>query len=122
MLEIVNKGEIENLTEHLNQVDHTGSIKFTHEPEKDGQIPFLDTMIIRQPDKSVKLKVYRKSAHTDQYLAYDSHHPLQHKLGVVRTLFDRCLNIVTDTVDQQQELEHIASALTVCGYPRCMDL
>ncbi len=45
VLEIVNKGEIENLTHHLNQVDKTGSIKFTHEPEQEDQIPFLDTMI-----------------------------------------------------------------------------
>ena len=45
VLEIVQKGEIENLTEHLNQVDNTSAITFTHEPEWDGQIPFLDTLI-----------------------------------------------------------------------------
>ena len=36
VLEIVLKGEIENLTNHLNQVDNTGSIKFSHEVEQDG--------------------------------------------------------------------------------------
>ena len=77
ILEIVPNGEIENLTDHLNKVDNTGSIKFTHKPEQNEQIPFLDTMIIRKPDNTVKLKVYRKSTHTDQYLAFDSHHPAQ---------------------------------------------
>ncbi len=72
----------------------------------------------RKPDQSVKLKVYRKSTHTDQYLAFDSHHPIQHKLGVVRTLLDRCQNIVTEEVDQKEEREHIEKALTVCGYPK----
>ena len=27
-------GEVDNLMEHLNQVDQTGNIKFTHEQEK----------------------------------------------------------------------------------------
>ena len=84
--EIVPTGEIQNLTDHLNQVDSTGlfvcnlyfkskhtiqifsiySTKCTHEPERDGQIPFLDTMIIKMPDNTVKLKVYRKTTHMDQ--------------------------------------------------------
>ena len=45
---------------HLNTVDTTGSIKFTHEEEKDGTIPFLDTLIVRKADNNVKLLVYRK--------------------------------------------------------------
>ena len=48
VLEIIKDGEVDNLTEHLNQVDQTGNIKFTHEQEKDGQIPLLDTLIVRK--------------------------------------------------------------------------
>ncbi|XP_053372991.1 uncharacterized protein LOC128546467 [Mercenaria mercenaria] len=90
VLEIIRKGQVQNLTEHLNKVDTTGSIQFTHEAEEDGKIPFLDTLIVRQPDGSVKLLVYRKKAHTDRYLQFDSHHPLQHKYSVIRTLLERC--------------------------------
>ena len=89
MLEIIKDGEVDNLTEHLNQVDQTSNFKFTHEQEKDGQIPFLDTLIVRKEDGTVKLLVQRKKPHTDQYLNFASHHPLHHKLGVVRTLIDR---------------------------------
>ena len=60
VLEIIKDGEADNLMEHLNQVDQTGNIKFTHEQEKDGQIPFLDTLIVRKEDGTVKLLVYRK--------------------------------------------------------------
>ena len=117
VLEKIKRGETQNLTDHLNTVDETGSIKFTHEEERDGCIPFLDTLIVRKPDKSVKLLVYRKKTHTDQYLHFSSHHPLQHKLGVIRTLLDRGNDIVTEEVDRQKEEQHIVEAFTRCGYP-----
>ena len=75
ILEIVKNNQIENLTDHLNNTDPSGSIKFTYEKETNGQIPFLDTLIVRKLDGSVKLLVYRKATHTDQYLNFASHQP-----------------------------------------------
>ena len=115
-LEVIKKGQAENLTNHLNSVDESGSIKFTHEEETNGSIPFLDTLIVRTGDR-VKLKVYRKKTHTNQYLSFHSHHPLHHKLGVVRTLLDRCEGIVTEEEDRKEERNTIKDALKVCGYP-----
>ena len=89
ILEIIKRGKVEALTDHLNGIDKTNSIKFTHEPDKNGQIPFLDTLITRREDGSIKLLVYRKATHTDQYLSFQSHHPLQHKLAVIRTLYGK---------------------------------
>ena len=63
----------------LNTVDPTGNIKFTHEEEDQGRIPFLDTLIVRKADGTVKLLVYRKKTHTDQYLNFNSQHPLHQK-------------------------------------------
>jgi len=60
ILEQIKAGETRNLTDHLNTVDDTGSIKFTHEEESDGTIPFLYTLIVCKPDRTVKLLVYRK--------------------------------------------------------------
>ena len=120
MLEIIKDGEVDNLTEHLNQVDQTGNIKFTHEQEKDGQIPFVDTLIVRKEDGTVKLLVYREKTHTDQYLNFQSHHPLHHKLGVVRTLIDRMEKVVTEEGDKKVEEDKIKQALKQCGYPDWM--
>ena len=79
---------------------------------------FLDTLILRKPGGSVKLLVYRKNTHTDQYLNFHSHHPIHHKLGVLRTLMDRCESLVTEDKDKVNEERHIQQALTKCGYPK----
>ena len=75
---------IEEFTIHLNSIDDR--IQFTVEHQQDRCIPMLDTKISILDDGSLKFEVYRKKTHTDQYMQYDSHQTLQHKLGVVRTL------------------------------------
>ena len=56
------------------------------------------------------------ATYTDQYLSFQSHHPLQHKLAVIRTLLERCDSIVREE-DRKQEEEHTRTALHTCGYP-----
>ena len=118
ILEVIKKNAVHDLTDHLNKVDETGSIKFTSESEKDNGLPFLDMLVVKKPDGHVKMMVYRKQTHTDQYLHFDSHHPIQHKLSVIRTLFDRSSIIVTEQEDCQQELQHVQTALSACCYPK----
>ncbi|KAH3701763.1 hypothetical protein DPMN_076759 [Dreissena polymorpha] len=50
ILEIVRKGHVNQLTEHLNTVDTTGSIKNTNEEKAEGKIPFLNSLIVRKED------------------------------------------------------------------------
>ena len=118
ILEIIPRGSTQALTDHLNQADPTNSIKFTHEEEAEGKIPFLDTLICRKEDGSVKLQVYRKKTHTDQYLNFTSQHPLHQKLGVIRTLLDRKEAIITEEADKKEEEDKIKNALSQCGYPK----
>ena len=113
---ILKTDQVDDFTSHINQIDL--NIKFTTESEKDGRIPFLDTEISRLPDGSLKLKVYHKPTHTDQYLHFESHHPLEHKLSVILTLFHRADTTVTTPADHQQEIKHIKGALTSCGYKK----
>ena len=74
-------------TTHIN--NNLPSIKFTTEREENCKLPMLDIMIHRADDGKLKVTIFRKPIHTDQYLSMDSHHPLQHKLGVIRTLEHR---------------------------------
>jgi len=59
----------------------------------------------------------RKKSYTDQYITFSSRHPLNHKLAVIRTLLERCYSIVTEADDRKKEEEHVAKALSKCGYP-----
>ena len=61
---------MEKLTEFLNSLDVTGSIKFTYEVEQDGKLPFLDILLERTDSGGLKLSIYRKPTHTDQYLNF----------------------------------------------------
>ena len=80
-------------------------------------MPFLDTLIVKRDDGSVKLLVYRKSTHTDQYLNFKSHHPLHQKFGVARILLDKSKQIVTEDTDKAASESTIKKALQNCGYP-----
>jgi hypothetical protein len=78
----------------------------------------LDALIVRKPDNTVKLIVYRKKTHTNQYLQFDSHHPLHQKIRVIISLLDRKDAIVTEDEDKQKEEATISDALKLCGYPQ----
>ena len=43
---------------------------------------------------------------------------LQHKLGVIQTLFHRAESVITDPVAVVEEKNHITQALAKCGYPK----
>ncbi|XP_072050281.1 uncharacterized protein [Amphiura filiformis] len=88
------------------------------ERESNGQLPMLDVMVKREDNGSLSFQIYRKPTHTNQYLNFASHHPLQHKLGVVRTLVDRASSIVTKEEDLGHELNRIHRSLAVCGYDK----
>ena len=116
ILEKIKAGYTQTLTDHLNTIDSTGNIKFTHEEEEHSSIAFLDMKIHHNEDGSIKIQVYRKPTHTDQYLLWTSEHPTAHKLSVVRTLFDRT-SMITDEQDREEEEKHIKQALKACQYP-----
>ena len=73
--------------------------------------------MIGKEDGTVKLLMYWKKTHTCQYPNFTSHHPLCQTLGVIKTLLDRCNNIVAEPEDREKEVEHITRSLERCGYP-----
>ncbi|KAK7893340.1 hypothetical protein WMY93_022492 [Mugilogobius chulae] len=112
----IKKQDLEAFTSHINAVD--SNIKFTREDSKDNQLAFLDCSAIIGEDGKLQLEVYRKPTHTDQYLLFDSNHPLQHKLGVIRTLQHRAEEVPTSSEGKKKETQHVQKALSACGYPK----
>ncbi|KAI8516208.1 hypothetical protein Bbelb_047890 [Branchiostoma belcheri] len=100
--------------DHINNID--SNIKFTQETSHDNSLPFLDSNVTVQEDGRLSVDVYRKPTHTDQYLDFNSHHPLEQKLGVIRTLFHRADSIITSDEAKSKEHSHLKNALNKCGY------
>lgn len=106
--------DVDSLTQHINNIDP--HIKFTIEPEEEGKLPFLDLCINVLDDGATKITIYRKPTHTDQYLNFNSHHPLVHKRSVVRTLINRAKQYVTTPEDKKGEVKHVEDALRANNY------
>ncbi len=77
----------------------------------------LDTWSIISNDGSIRTKVFRKKTHTDQYLNFNSNHPLEHKCRVAWTLLHHATMVVSDPAELQKEKDHIRNVLHLNGYP-----
>ena len=61
---IIGNNEVDELLLHINSI--RPSIKFTVETEKDGSLPFLDTLVSHCDNDTLSIGVYRKPTHTDR--------------------------------------------------------
>ena len=99
---------------HLNSLRPT--IQFTMDTEKDGSLPFLDTLLPWMEDGSIDIEVYHTTAHTDRYLQYTSHHPQFIKRGVATCLFN-CARTVAIGENIGKEERHVTEVLKASEYP-----
>ena len=59
---------------YINSLDR--HIEFTLEMElADGKLPFLDCLVHRKADGSIKTTVYKKPSDAERLLPYQSEHP-----------------------------------------------
>ena len=112
---VLHEYDVEEFTEHINSI--YPHIKFTIKPEKDSKFPFMDLCTHILDDGSMKITIYMKPTHTDQYLNFKSNHPLTHKRSVVCTLTYREQQYFTKAEDRKSQLAHVHNALRANGYP-----
>ena len=112
---VIDSTRKEHFLEHINNMDP--HIQFTSEDAKpDGSLPFLDTIVLPQPDTSFLKSVYRKTTCTDLYLQWDSHHHLSAKFSVINTLRQRARTVCSNNQLLKEE-DHLNWALSNYKYP-----
>ena len=105
---------IRNIVHEFNHV-HPNTTA-TVELENNDEIPFLDILIHRRTNRSIRRSVYRKSTANNQCLNFLSFSPIQHKMSVVRSSYTRAYRMCTsDTL--QNDLSEIRKILESDGYP-----
>ena len=119
---ILDRENVDDFLQHLN--NQQPSIRFTMETEKDNKLAFLDTAVLREPDGRLTTSVYRKPTHTDQYLAYDSHHPQLVKRSIVKCLYERAKRLVTkpSVISKEKRQLHLFWFLMVILFLSCRNL
>jgi len=65
------------------------NLTFTIEIESEGKLPFLDTLVYREEDGSLKTNWYRKPTSSGRLLNYLSANPIQHKINTIQNLCHR---------------------------------
>ena len=110
--------------EHLETVKNKlnsfhDNIKFTHELEEEGMIPFLDVKVLRVEDDQIETSVYRKVTNTDIYMNWYSHAPTSWKIATLKSLIRRAFLVSSKPESLNAELIHLKDAFCDKNdYPR----
>ena len=93
-------------------------IKYTHELETNGSLPFLDVIITRNKEsKYLNFEIYRKNITTDHVIPFNSCHLIQHKLAAFRSLFNRLLSLPLSCTTFNKEYNIILQIAANNGFP-----
>lgn len=107
---------IEKLERIKREFETESVLQFTYEKEKNKQLSFLDSLIMRQ-DNVFKTSVFVKSTNHGDCLNYNSICPDRYKVGVVKTLLHRAYGVCSDWLSFHQEMLRIKQLLTNNNYP-----
>ena len=106
--------DLEDKLRQMNSVNE--KIQFTIEMEQNGQLPFLDTCIMKSESR-FKFKVFRKPSNKEDYVHFYSGHSDRVKSGIVIGFFFRAFR-VCDEEFLNDEIEHIYTSFMKLKYPK----
>lgn len=78
------------------------SLQFTCEEEKDNTLPYLDMLLIRKADQTIRTQWYAKSIASGRLLNFHSFHPLSQKINTVINFITRVDRLSTDYSNEQK--------------------
>lgn len=109
--------KLQHVLETFNSYDI--HIQFTYELEVDNKLPFLDMLLIRQNNQTVKTQWYQKPIASGRFLNYLSYHPMSQKLNMATNLAKRVYLLSTD-LDDQAKVKIIDEQLKINDYPKAL--
>lgn len=108
------KEQFSNFVEKLNNIHP--NIKLTHELEKNGELPFLDLVIIRRND-GFQTSVYRKGCFTGLTTPFSAFTEPRYKRSAINSATLRALNYCSTPQLLSKEFEFIVDLFLENGYP-----
>jgi hypothetical protein len=109
------KQQADAILKYLNE--RHGNIRFTIEHEQKGQLPFLDTCVVRRVNKYITT-IYRKKTFTGVYLNWTSLTARRYKIGLIRCLAERIWRICSVEGERNNELSKLKTILRRNDYPQ----
>lgn len=106
---------LENILEIANSVND--NIKFTLEKSTDFQIPFLDTLIRKQPGETVTTQLYMKPFHSGHILPWSSNTTIRQKIGIIKGERIRAERLSSNEEMKLASLKLIKDKFLKNGYP-----
>ncbi|XP_071639978.1 uncharacterized protein [Temnothorax longispinosus] len=88
VIAVIPKDKIGDVLDAFN--NYHPRLKFTHELEVNGAIPFLDTLIIKNGNRLLT-NWHRKPTFSGRYVNYFSNHPLKYKYNTITSLVDHAI-------------------------------
>ena len=108
---MVSLSEVEIPLSHLNLTEPSIQCFFEHEERC---LPFIDLNVHRK----LQTRVYRKTTHTNEYLAFHFHHPMCHKKSITRTLLTGAEHLPSSYDSKEKEHQYVFSVLKDDDYPK----
>lgn len=99
--------------------EQEASLQFTVESEQEHRLPFLDMVVIRKSDQTLKTEWYMKPIASGRFLNYHSRHPLHLKINVAFN-FAKRVCLFSSNSSQNQIHNTIRQHLLINDYPKSL--
>ena len=111
---VVKKSRLQETLQMLNS--YHKDVKFTLETEKDGKLPYLDTLAIRDNNNKIILDWYQKPSSSGRIINFYSKHPRSTKINTAMNFIKRVLDISHPSFWKENEIR-IKNILKLNNYP-----
>lgn len=83
-----------------------------------GQIPFLDVLVINNGNDGLEFDIYRKPTFTGRFITSDSFHNFQHKMAAFHSMAKRMVSMPLSSDRYDKERNFIIETGRINGYER----